>query len=69
MRVRGRPLLPNVMVDDVPQVGGLSSLEMYRPNDFDRVEVYGGGQMIFAYTTYIESLARTHGRKHSPVLP
>lgn len=55
----GTPVVPTIVMDDVPQFGGTEILEMLDPDDFDRVEVYGGGRTILLYTIpYMERLAR-----------
>lgn len=56
---RGRPAELRLMVDERPQIGGLEALAMYDPDDFDRVEVYGGGRVVMLYTVgFMERQAR-----------
>lgn len=55
----GTPVVPSIVVDDVPQFGGTDILYEMEPDDFERVEVYGGGRTILLYTTaYMERQAR-----------
>jgi len=61
-RVRGSPFRPRVFVDEV-QVSGMDRLELYRPEDVGRVEVFSGGAMVRVYTRdYLEMMARTNAQ-------
>ncbi len=61
---------PAVLIDERPVPLGLLHLEIYRPDDFYLIEVYGGGRLIRAYTeAFIERLARGETRALLPVWP
>jgi hypothetical protein len=63
---RGRYVTPRVFVDEVPNLGGLDSLENYGPHNFYLVEVYAGGLEIRAYTHQFMDHA---ARRPMPLLP
>lgn len=57
--VRGQPLPVSVTVDEMPMIGGLDALAMYRGDELHMVEVYGGGSHVKVYTVaYVEYAAR-----------
>ena len=57
--VRGEALPVSVTVDEMPMIGGLDALAMYRGDELHMVEVYGGGRYVKAYTVaYVEHAAR-----------
>jgi hypothetical protein len=59
VRVRGRPVVPVVYIDESPALGGVEQLATYRPQDFYMVEVYGSGRHVRAYTHhFMERAAR-----------
>lgn len=59
-RVRGMPARPRVFVNEV-QVASMEMLSIYRPEDVERVEVFGGGQMVRVYTRlFLEAMERDH---------
>lgn len=59
---------PIVYIDERRAVFGISQLEVYRPDDFHLIEVYGGGRIIRAYTPhFIERMARGEARMLRPV--
>ncbi|MDX1646474.1 MAG: hypothetical protein R3304_04970 [Longimicrobiales bacterium] len=56
---RGRWTRPRVYIDEVPAIGGMEQLTMYRPQEFYLVEVYASGLQIRAYThNFMERMAR-----------
>jgi hypothetical protein len=58
LRVRGAAIPACVLIDDSPSSFG--ELGTYRPQDLYRVEVFGGGRAILAYTTeFAENMVRT----------
>lgn len=68
LRVRGMPTRPRLFVNEV-QMASTELLRIYRPEDVERVEIFGGGVMIRVYTrTYLEMMARTN-RAPEPLLP
>lgn len=57
--VRGEALPVAVTVDEMPAIGGLDALAMYRGDELHMVEVYGGGRLVRVYTVaYVEQAAR-----------
>jgi hypothetical protein len=57
--VRGRPEPVRVYIDDMPTVGGLDHLAMYRPHELFLIEVVSGGRQVRAYTNwYMEQAAK-----------
>lgn len=57
--VRGQALPVAVTVDEMPAIGGLDALAMYRGDELHMVEVYGGGSLVKVYTlAYVEHAAR-----------
>lgn len=57
--VRGQPLPVAVTVDEMPMIGGLDALALYRGDELHMVEVYGGGRYVKVYTVaYVEHAAR-----------
>ncbi|HEY7771426.1 carboxypeptidase regulatory-like domain-containing protein [Longimicrobium sp.] len=57
--VRGEALPVAVTVDEMPAIGGLDALAMYRGDELHMVEVYGGGRLVKVYTVaYVEHAAR-----------
>lgn len=61
---------PAVFIDERPAPFGMLQLEVYRPDDFYLIEIYGGGRLIRAYTEgFVERLARGEARVLLPVWP
>ena len=47
---RGRAVRPRVFIDEVPALGGLDDLALYRPQDLYLIEIFSFGTAIRAYT-------------------
>lgn len=59
VRRRGRMVEPRVYVDEMPVIGGLQQLAMYRPYELYMVEIFGRGLEVRAYThQFMERMAR-----------
>jgi len=59
VRRRGRLVQPRVYIDEMPVIGGLDQLVMYKPYDLYLVEVYSRGLEIRAYThQFMDRMAR-----------
>ena len=57
---RGRPAPMAVYVDEVRSPGGMSLLELYRPDEVEMVEVYANGREVRIYTaSFMEWAARS----------
>lgn len=50
--VRGGPQRICVVIDEAPSMAGLAELDTYRPQDIYRVDVFGGGRFVSAYTKW-----------------
>lgn len=59
----GRAARPAVFIDDIRAFGGMSELASYSPTEIERVEVYGRGAQVRAYTErYVERVASGRAR-------
>jgi hypothetical protein len=59
----GRAVPPAVFIDDIRAFGGMSELASYSPTEIERVEVYGRGAQVRAYTErYVERVASGRAR-------
>lgn len=65
--IRGRPTVISVVIDEVPAIGGLDQLAMYRPEELYLLEIYAGGRHIRAYTTWFMERAAAGRTFISPV--
>jgi hypothetical protein len=66
-RAMGPSARAQVWIDETPMIGGLEVLELYDPDEFERVEIYAHGGQVRLYTTHFMERAARLGYRPMPI--